>query len=73
MTKNKAKKALSVDNRSFWERNEASNGILLRETIKKYTISIFRLILLFGMCFMIIQPILNKIAVSFFFLIVFSC
>ena len=65
MTKNKAKKALSVDNRSFWERNEASNGILLRETIKKYTISIFRLILLFGMCFMIIQPILNKIAVSF--------
>lgn len=65
MTKNKAKKAVSVDNRSFWERNEASNGILLRETIKKYTISIFRLILLFGMCFMIIQPILNKIAVSF--------
>ena len=65
MTKNKAKKALSVDNRSFWERNEASNGILLRETIKKYTISIFRLILLFGMCFMIIQPILNKMAVSF--------
>ena len=65
MTKNKAKKALSVDNRSFWERNEASNGILVRETIKKYTISIFRLILLFGMCFMIIQPILNKIAVSF--------
>ena len=65
MTKNKAKKALSVDNRSFWERNEASNGILLRETIKKYTISIFRLILLFGMCFMIIQPILNKIAVRF--------
>ena len=65
MTKNKAKKALSVDNRSFWERHEASNGLLLRETIKKYTISIFRLILLFGMCFMIIQPILNKIAVSF--------
>lgn len=65
MTKNKAKKAVSVDNRSFWERNEASNGILLRETIKKYAISIFRLILLFGMCFMIIQPILNKIAISF--------
>ena len=65
MTKNKAKKALSVDNRSFWERHEASNGLLLRETIKKYTISIFRLIVLFGMCFMIIQPILNKIAVSF--------
>ena len=49
---------------TFWERNEASDGILLKETIKKYAISIFRGILLFGMCFMIIQPILNKISVS---------
>jgi len=64
MTKNK-KEAIAVDKRSFWERNEASGGILLKETIKKYAISIFRIILLFGMCFMIIQPILNKIAFSF--------
>ena len=49
---------------AFWERNEASDGVLLKETIKKYAISIFRAILLFGMCFMIIQPILNKISVS---------
>ena len=49
---------------NFWERNEASDGILLKETIKKYLISIFRAILLFGMCFMIIQPILNKISIS---------
>jgi len=55
----------SVDKRSFWERNEASGGMLLNETIKKYAISIFRAILLFGMCFMIIQPILNKISFSF--------
>ena len=53
------------DKRSFWERNEASDGILLKETIKKYSISIFRGILLFGMCFMIIQPLLNKLALSF--------
>ena len=53
------------DKRSFWERNEASDGILLTETIKKYSISIFRGILLFGMCFMIIQPLLNKLALSF--------
>ena len=52
-------------NNSFWERNEASDGILLKETIKKHALSIFRGILLFGMCFMIIQPILNKISVSF--------
>ncbi len=51
--------------RSFWERNEASNGILLSETLKKYAVSVFRGILLFGMCFMIIQPIINKIAISF--------
>src|SRR5574344_108020 len=49
----------------FWERNEASGGILLRETIKKYAGSIFRALLLFGMCFLILQPIINKIALSF--------
>ena len=30
--------ATALDKRSFWERNEASNGILLTETIKKYAI-----------------------------------
>ena len=49
---------------TFWERNEASDGVLLKETVKKYAISIFRGILLFGMCFMIIQPLLNKFSVS---------
>lgn len=53
------------DTRSFWERNEASDGMLLNVTMKKYAISIFRAILLFGMCFMILQPILNKISLSF--------
>ena len=57
--------APAVDTRSFWERNEASDGVLLTETIKKYAISIFRGILLFGMCFMILQPLLNKLALSF--------
>ena len=65
MTKKTKSNSPSVDTRSFWERNEASNGILLNETIKKYVLSIFRAILLFGMCFMIIQPLLNKLAVSF--------
>ena len=65
MTKTKEKPVAAVDKRSFWERNEASGGMLLNETVKKYAISIFRAILLFGMCFMIIQPILNKISFSF--------
>lgn len=50
---------------SFWERNRKSQGYLLKKTIMKYAVSICRFILLFGMCFMILQPILNKISVSF--------
>ena len=63
--KNKKEKTAVVEKRSFWERNEASGGVLLTETSKKYAIAIFRGILLFGMCFMIIQPILNKFSFSF--------
>lgn len=63
--KNRVNKTPELDTRSFWERNEASGGILLNVTIKKYALSIFRAILLFGMCFMIIQPILNKLSFSF--------
>lgn len=50
---------------SFWERNKQSGGYLLRKVIGERVVSIIRFILLFGMCFMIIQPILNKISVSF--------
>lgn len=49
----------------FWERNRKSNGYLLKRTVMKYGVSICRFILLFGMCFMILQPIFNKISVSF--------
>lgn len=50
---------------SYWERNRLSHGYLLRKSIRKWTISIFRAVLLFGLCFLIIQPLLNKISVSF--------
>ncbi|WP_026523716.1 carbohydrate ABC transporter permease [Butyrivibrio sp. MB2005] len=49
----------------FWERNKLSGGYLLKKVIGEKAVSIIRFILLFGMCFMIIQPILNKISVSF--------
>ncbi len=65
MTKNKNDAAAAVTKESFWDRNEASGGILLKETCKRYIVSIFRAILLFGMCFMIIQPLLNKLSLSF--------
>lgn len=60
MTKTKVKQ-----NSNFWERNRKSNGYLLKKNIMKYAVSICRFVLLFGMCFMILQPILNKISVSF--------
>lgn len=50
---------------NFWERNRKSNGYLLRKTILGYGLSICRFVLLFGLCFLILQPILNKISVSF--------
>lgn len=60
------KKAKMKDkSNSFWERNRKSQGYLLKKTIMKHAVSICRFILLFGMCFMILQPILNKISVSF--------
>ena len=50
---------------NFWERNRKSGGYLLRRTVMQYGISICRAILLFGLCFLILQPLLNKISVSF--------
>lgn len=64
MTK-KNKAPANPNHQTFWERNEASDGILLKETIKKYIVSVLRAILLFGMCFLILQPILNKLSISF--------
>lgn len=49
----------------FWERNRKSKGYLLRKTILDIAVRIIRAILLFGMCFLILQPILNKISLSF--------
>ena len=50
---------------NFWERNRKSEGYLLRRTVMGYGVSICRAILLFGLCFLILQPIFNKISVSF--------
>lgn len=50
---------------SFWEKNRKSGGYLLKKTIKNISYRIARLFLLFGMCFLILQPIFNKISVSF--------
>ena len=62
MTKAKTnKKPLS----NFRERNRKSGGYLMKRKVMDVGISICRALLLFGMCFLILQPILNKISVSF--------
>ena len=59
MTENK-----SLYKRTYWERNRLSGGELLAKDATKWFIAITRFILLFGLCFLILQPILNKISVS---------
>ena len=51
--------------KNFRERNRKSGGYLLRKTIFDIGYKIVRAILIFGLCFLIIQPILNKISLSF--------
>lgn len=51
--------------KSFWERNRLSNGYLLKTKTTEIFTSIVRFIMLFGLCFLILQPIFNKISVSF--------
>lgn len=57
-----APRALRPD--TFWQRNRKSNGYLLRSRVGRGFVSFVRALLLFGLCFMIIQPILTKISVS---------
>lgn len=59
------KTALKRKNSNFWERNRKSDGYLLKKVTLSFLAKVCRFILLFGMCFMILQPILNKISVSF--------
>lgn len=50
---------------SFRERNRKSGGYLLKKTIGEKAYRLFRFLLLFGLCFMIVQPLLSKLSVSF--------
>ena len=58
-------KSVSIQRDKFWERNRKSGGYLLKKTINTALYKIVRAILLFGLCFLILQPLLNKISVSF--------
>lgn len=49
----------------FRKRNRQSGGYLLRSIVSKKLVSIIRALLLFGLCFMIIQPILTRFSTGF--------
>jgi multiple sugar transport system permease protein len=51
-------------NTSFKSANKRSGGYLVKAKAKKLTISLIRGLLLFGLCFMIIQPMLTRFATS---------
>lgn len=46
-------------------RNKKSGGYLLKKTIARKLYQLLRAVLLFGLCFLILQPLLNKISLSF--------
>ena len=52
------------ENKSFWVRNRRSEGYLLKRRIKSGAVSVIRALLMFGLCFMIIQPMLTRFAMS---------
>ena len=50
--------------RDFWARNRRSEGYLLKRRIKEIVVSVVRALLMFGLCFMIIQPMLTRFSMS---------
>lgn len=58
----------SLGKRSKWsalvERNRKSGGYYFRKKAGSFVFKFFRAVMLFGLCFVILQPILNKLSVS---------
>ena len=61
----KSKTVFIGANKSFWDRNRRSEGYLLRREAKRICVSVIRGLLMFGMCFMIIQPMLMRFSTGF--------
>ena len=60
-----SKMAAELKHDRFLARNRKSGGMLLRQQARKKSGSVLRALMLFGLCFLILQPILDKISVSF--------
>ncbi len=57
-------KQINSNTLTFKQRNALSGGYLLRKRILAFILDICFFLLMFGLCFLIIQPILNKISLS---------
>ncbi len=51
-------------NKKFWDRNRRSGGYLMKRRAGQIVVSVIRALLLFGLCFMIIQPILTRFSIG---------
>ena len=60
----KTNKTEMIRKRDFWEANRQSGGYLLKNKVSKAIVSVVRALLLFGLCFMIIQPLLTRFSTS---------
>ena len=59
-----SKKVKIEKRKDFWERNRKTHGYLLKKKIGDVGYRIIRAVLLFGLCFLILQPMINKLSVS---------
>lgn len=57
-------KAAVEGRKTFRERNRLSGGYLLKKTSGSIVLKILRFVLIFGLCFMILEPIVNKFCIS---------
>ncbi len=60
----KTENAGTVKKTSFREYNKRTGGYVMKSHAKKWAVSILRGLLLFGLCFMIIQPMLTRFSTS---------
>ncbi len=58
-------KKVKVQKTDFWERNRKTHGYLLKKKIGSIGYKFIRAILMFGLCFLILQPLINKVSLSF--------
>ena len=60
----KTKRNKALESQKKKSANQKSGGYILKAKAKKFVVSLVRALLLFGLCFMIIQPMLTRFSMS---------